>query len=103
MNFPTAYQYAIQGRPIARSSWGGGKWLTFEGGAWFVNSTDRSLVTSQGGDEGEEANITASDLLGQDWMLPPSCFVDPLPEMPDFPAKGVNMPAFDVNDPPCRV
>jgi hypothetical protein len=111
MNFPTIVQYARAGYPIARSSWGGAvdsaptTWLTFEGGVWYHNSPEgRTLVTSYDGTT--VPNITAADLLGTDWMLPPACaVVRPLNERPSLVGAGseASAPKFDVYNPSCKV
>lgn len=111
MNFPTAVLYAREGRPIARSGWGGSegtstRWLTYESGLWFMNDGEtRNLVTSFDADEEGSPNVTASDILSIDWMLPVGCRVDPQPERPDLPSNGAEAtaPKFDVHNPPCRV
>ena len=117
MNFPTARLHAFHGRPIARSSWGGNaapegdtggtdpsRWLTFEGGAWFVTESEsRTIVKSAR--TGEEATITVADLLADDWQIPSGCHAAAVVQAPPFPVtdsqKNADAPLFDVRNPPC--
>jgi len=116
MNFPTAYLHARKRHPIARAEWGtvaatetepvnsGTKWLTLEGDAWFFHDepNGKTLVNSS-----DPPNLSAEDLLADDWLLPPSCddVVAALQESPDFPTNNTDNiePPFDVVNPPCVV
>ena len=69
MNFFTARQLAIIGKPITIESWlnSDGKaetYLTHKGGIWyFMNGGTKSLVTS-----GDSANVSLTDYSSEEWL-----------------------------------
>jgi len=107
MNFPTAYRYALAGRPIARQSWAEEfdldppRWITYERGAWFENLPNvRRLMQV-----GDEPSLTESDYLAQDWRLPTGAATGGVAPQPDFPRSGdaSTAPRFDVYSPPASI
>jgi hypothetical protein len=109
MNFPTAYEHALAGYPIGRTSWGSeldngpARWITCEGGAWFDNTaTSRNILV-----QGNSPSLTVGDYTGQDWVV--ACEdatqgtgISPQPNFPITPFVASH-PSFDVYAPPGQV